>query len=156
MLWVGRRRAAARRRRAGTLGDDLTYTASTAAAVPGVADLWPATADGASARLGEALELAIDRRHDPAGPGAGADRRAVRGGPRRLAPSGADRAARPADAAAAAVDAVLAEQLDLEQVRATEGLSVYRNTAVRAACAGRRPPPVPATGETALRRRAGP
>ena len=44
------------------LGDDLAYTASTAQAVPGVADLWPATADGASERMADALTLALD--HD--------------------------------------------------------------------------------------------
>jgi GT2 family glycosyltransferase len=110
------------------LGDDLTYTASTAAAVPAVADLWPATGDGASPRLGEALQLAIDRDTTRLGRVLAPMSVQYVVAPRRLAPSGAAGGA----AAAGATDqlvAVLAEQLDMALVRGTQGMTVYRNTA---------------------------
>ena len=115
------------------LGDDLAYTAATAQAMPGVADLWPATSDGESERLGTALELALA--HDTTRLGRELAPMAV--GyvviPRRLAPDDDDARGAPAQQAAdRATDdlaAALAEQLDLEQVRLDAGLVVYRNTA---------------------------
>ncbi len=110
------------------LGDHLSYTASTGAAVPGVADLWPTTGDGASPRLGEAIQLALDR--DTARLGRVLAPMSVQYVvvPQQLTPSGPAGDA----AAAAATDqlvAVLAEQLDMAIVRGTQGLVVYRNTA---------------------------
>ena len=110
------------------LGDDLSYTASTGAAVPGIADLWPTTGEGASPRLGEAMELALGR--DTTRLGRVLAPMAVQyvAVPRQLAPSGDTGGA----AAAAATDelvAVLAEQLDMALVRGTQGLVIYRNTA---------------------------
>ena len=112
------------------LGDDLVYTASTRSAVPGVADLWPTTADGASDRLGDALELAIDQQTTRLGEvlaPLGVQFVAV---PRDLAPSDAADHDPAADAAAAALEGALAGQLDLQEVRDDRGLVVYRNTAV--------------------------
>jgi GT2 family glycosyltransferase len=110
------------------LGDRLSYTASTASVLPGVADLWPAISDGASERLGEALTLAMA--HDTARLGRlvapmGVEYVAV---PQRLAPShDAPLAAGPAPADAL-VEA-LGEQLDLERVRVDRSVVLYRNTA---------------------------
>jgi GT2 family glycosyltransferase len=115
------------------LGGDLAFTASTAQAVPGVADLWPATADGASARLGDALTLALD--HDTTRLGRVLAPMGVRyiAIPRRLAPGDdtvrATHAQVEADRAADALAGALAEQLDLQQVRIDPGLVLYRNTA---------------------------
>ncbi len=115
------------------LGDDLAYTAATAQAVPGVADLWPATADGASERLGEALTLALD--HDTTRLGRVLAPMGVRyiAVPRRLAPADDTSRTTPAqadaDRAADALTGALAEQLDLQQVRLDPGLVLYRNTA---------------------------
>jgi hypothetical protein len=97
--------------------------------VPGVADLWPATSDGASERLGEALELALARDTTRLGrvlAPLGVQYIAV---PQRLAPS--DTTSRPVAPAGptGALVGVLAEQLDLEQVRVDRGIVVYRNTA---------------------------
>jgi hypothetical protein len=107
----------------------VSYTASTGRAVPGVADLWPATSDGASERLGEALELALARDTTRLGrvlAPLGVQYIAV---PQRLAPS--DTTPRPAAPAGptGALVGVLAEQLDLEQVRVDRGIVLYRNTA---------------------------
>src|SRR5690606_36497809 len=49
VLWVGQSELLPGRD-GWPLGDHLAYTASTGAAVPGVADLWPTTAAGASER----------------------------------------------------------------------------------------------------------
>jgi hypothetical protein len=115
------------------LGADLAYTAATVQAVPGVADLWPATSDGASERLGDALQLALD--HDTTRLGRELAPMAVRyiAIPRRLAP-GDDRARtspaqQAADRAADELAGALAEQLDLEHVRLDTGIVLYRNTA---------------------------
>ncbi len=115
------------------LGEDLAYTAATGQAVPGVADLWPATADGASERLGDALALALE--HDTTRLGRvlapmGVQYIAV---PRRLAPADDTSRTTPpqvaADRAADDLAGALAEQLDLQQVRLDPGLVLYRNTA---------------------------
>jgi hypothetical protein len=111
------------------LDDDLSYTASTGSVLPGVADLWPAMGDGASPRLGEALELALARDTTRLGrllAPMGVQYVAV---PQRLAPSD-DTGRGPADSRVDAhlVD-VLAGQLDLEQVRVDRGIVLYRNTA---------------------------
>ena len=115
------------------LGEDLAYTAATGQAVPGVGDLWPATADGASERLGDALALALE--HDTTRLGRvlapmGVQYIAV---PRRLAPADAASRTTPpqvaADRAADDLAGALAEQLDLQQVRLDPGLVLYRNTA---------------------------
>jgi hypothetical protein len=107
----------------------VSYTASTGRAVPGVADLWPATSDGGSERLGEALELALARDTTRLGrvlAPLGVQYIAV---PQRLAPS--DTTPRPVAPAGptGALVGVLAEQLDLEQVRVDRGIVLYRNTA---------------------------
>lgn len=126
------------------LGDRLSYTASTASLMPGVADLWPAVSDGASERLGEALALALA--HDTARLGRllapmGVEYVAV---PQRLAPSDdASPASRPASADAL-VEA-LGEQLDLERVRVDRSVVLYRNTAsvpLRSVTGRGEPPPV--------------
>ena len=112
------------------LGDHLAYTASTRRAVPGVADLWPTTADGASERLGDALELALDQQTTRLGEQLaplGVQFVAV---PRQLAPSDATDHDAAADRAAAVLEGALAGQLDLQEVRDDRGLVVYRNTAV--------------------------
>ncbi len=115
------------------LGDDLAYTASTVQAVPGVADLWPATADGASERMADALTLALD--HDTTRLGRVLAPMGVRyiAVPRRLAPADDTPRTTPAqadaDRAADALAGALAEQLDLQQVRLDPGLVLYRNTA---------------------------
>jgi hypothetical protein len=114
------------------LGNSLAYTASTGAAVPGVADLWPATGAGASPRLGQALQLALDR--DTTRLGRVLAPMAVQyvAVPQRLAPS-ADDGGDAGDGAAAVatgeLTAALAEQLDMALVHGTQGLVVYRNTA---------------------------
>jgi GT2 family glycosyltransferase len=111
------------------LGGSLAYTASTSAAVPGVADLWPGTAESASERLGEALDLALDR--DTARLGRvlaplGVQYVAL---PERLGPSD-DRARAPAGGASVdELAGALAEQLDLERLRLERGIIVYRNLA---------------------------
>jgi GT2 family glycosyltransferase len=119
------------------LAEGLSYVAVDAA-TPGVGDLWPATGEGASDRLGEALEsaaggrtsrlgqmlapmgvhyLAVPRSPAPASAGpadAGDD-----DGPRRLAAPGAvDRL----------VDA-LDGQLDLQQIAVDDAVALYRNVA---------------------------
>jgi GT2 family glycosyltransferase len=112
------------------LDDRMSYTASTGAALPGVADLWPAVSNGASARLGEALALALA--HDTTRLGGvlapmGVQYVAV---PQRLAPSDETARDAPDDRVADALIGVLAEQLDLEQVRVDRGVVLYRNTAL--------------------------
>jgi hypothetical protein len=121
------------------LGDGLSYTARDEA-VPGVADLWPATGLGSSGRLGEALALAIDGQTSRLGrvlSPMGVQYVAV---PRALAPATAvertdDAADGPGSAAVApesAVDAligVLDGQLDLEQIAVDDALALYRNIA---------------------------
>jgi hypothetical protein len=128
------------------LGDRLSYTASTARVLPGVADLWPAISDGASERLGEALTLAMA--HDTARLGRlvapmGVEYVAV---PQRLAPShDAPLVAGPAPADAL-VEA-LGEQLDLERVRVDRSVVLYRNTAsapLRSVTDGDDPPQITA------------
>ncbi len=111
------------------LDERLSYTASTGHALPGVADLWPATADGRSARLGEALDLALARDTTRLGrvlAPMGVQYVAV---PQRLAPSDETRRTAPGDRAADDLIAVLAEQLDLQQVSVDRGVVLYRNTA---------------------------
>jgi hypothetical protein len=111
------------------LAGGLAYTASTSAAVPGVADLWPGTADGASERLGEALGLALD--HDTSRLGGVLAPLGVQYVvlPERLAPSD-DRARAPETRAAVEeLAGALAEQLDLERLRIERGIVVYRNLA---------------------------
>jgi hypothetical protein len=121
------------------LGGGLSYTARDAA-VPGVADLRPATGLGSSGRLGEALRLAVDGQTSKLGrvlAPMGVQYVAV---PRALAPATAvertDEAADgPGSAALApegAVDAlieVLDGQLDLEQIAVDDALALYRNVA---------------------------
>jgi GT2 family glycosyltransferase len=110
------------------LDDRLSYTASTSA-VPGVADLWPATSTGASTRLGQALDLALDHETTRLGrllAPMGVQYVAV---PQRLAPSDETPRAAPRDRAADELIDVLAEQLDLQQLRVDRGLLLYRNTA---------------------------
>ena len=114
------------------LGDHLAFTASTGSAVPGVADLWPTATDGASELLGEALALAVG--HETSRLGAELGPLGVRyiAVPRRLAPSDAGDHDPAADRAAAELEDALAQQLDLQEVRADRGLVVYRNTALAA------------------------
>lgn len=110
------------------LGDRLSYTASTTAVVPGVADRWPTMAGGASSRLGEALDLALSHRTSRLGrvlAPLGVQYVAV---PQRLAPSDHGGAATTGAAADELVGA-LAEQLDLQRVRVDRQLVLYRNTA---------------------------
>ncbi len=111
------------------LDERLSYTAATTSALPGVADLWPTTSEGASSRLGRALDLALARDTTRLGrvlAPMGVQYIAV---PQRLAPS--DDTPRPTQRNGAADDliAVLAEQLDLEQVRVDRGVVLFRNTA---------------------------
>jgi GT2 family glycosyltransferase len=111
------------------LDDGVSYTASTTTAVPGVADLWPATSDGASERLGQALDLALAHGTTRLGrvlAPMGVQYIAV---PLRLAPSDATPRPTAPDAVVGPLVDVLAEQLDLEQVRIDRGIVVYRNTA---------------------------
>jgi len=121
------------------LGDGLSYTARNAA-VPGVADLWPATGLGSSGRLGDALRLAVDGQTSKLGrvlAPMGVQYVAV---PRALAPAtavertddAADGRGSAAVAPVGAVDAlidVLDGQLDLEQVAVDDALALYRNVA---------------------------
>ncbi|HEX6420355.1 MAG TPA: glycosyltransferase [Acidimicrobiales bacterium] len=112
------------------LEDGLAWTAATDAAVPGVADLWPATARAAPAGAGHAVERALGGRTSRLG------RELAELGvqyvvvPLRLAPS-ADPAGAAGPGGDAAADLVggLAEQLDLERVRVEPTLAVYRNAA---------------------------
>jgi GT2 family glycosyltransferase len=121
------------------LGGGLSYTARDAA-VPGVADLWPATGLGSSGRLGEALRLATDGQTSKLGrvlAPMGVQYVAV---PRALAPASAVErtdggTAGPGPAAlapAGAVDELIEAfdgQLDLEQVAVDDALALYRNVA---------------------------
>lgn len=111
------------------LDERLSYTASARSVLPGVADLWPAITDSESARLGEALDLALAR--DTARLGGelaplGVQYVAV---PQRLAPSDQTRRTAPGDRVADELIAALSEQLDLQQVRVDRGVVLYRNTA---------------------------
>jgi GT2 family glycosyltransferase len=111
------------------LGDHLSYTASAGRAVPGVADLWPATSGEGARRLGDALAIAVDGGTTRLGgmlAPLGVQYVAV---PLRLAPS--DERPRSATAAHATerVVASLAEQLDLERLGVDRNLVIYRNTA---------------------------
>jgi GT2 family glycosyltransferase len=111
------------------LDDQLSFTASTTSAVPGVAELWPATSGGASSRLGDALELALARDTNRLGrvlAPMGVQYVAV---PGRLAPSDETPRDTARDRVADELVSVLAEQLDLEQVRIDRGIVLYRNTA---------------------------
>lgn len=140
------------------LGDRLVFTASTGAALPGVADLWPAVAGGASGRLGDALRLALDRETSRLGrvlAPLGVQYVAV-----PLAPAPSSGAAGPVPGEVAALVDVLAGQLDLERVPASRELVLYRNTemaSLRSATTGPVPEehvPVapPAPGDTARSR----
>jgi hypothetical protein len=128
------------------LDDRLSYTAATASVLPGVADLWPATSDGASERLGEALALAMA--HDTARLGRllapmGVEYVAV---PQRLAPSH-DAPVVAGSAPADALVEALGEQLDLERMRVDRSVVLYRNTAaapLRSVFDGHEPPRVTA------------
>ncbi len=124
------------------LGDRLSYTASTARLMPGVADLWPALSEGASERLGQALSLAIA--HDTARLGRllapmGVEYVAV---PQRLAPSD-DTPPAPGPAPADDLVEALGEQLDLERMRVDRSVVLYRNTVpapLRSVTDGAEPP----------------
>ncbi len=112
------------------LDDHLAYTASTGAAVPGVGDLWPATAAGASDRLGDALDLARRRATSRLGrvlAPLGVRYVAV---PRHRAPTDDLPADPAADRAVDELVTALSEQLDLEQVGVDRGIVVFRNTVV--------------------------
>jgi GT2 family glycosyltransferase len=111
------------------LDDDLAFTAGTGHAVPDVADLWPATAGGASPRLGTALERAVDGETARLGRELAPYAVQFVAVPRGSAPSDTVPHDAAADAAAAGLLGALAEQLDLQQVRDDRGLTVYRNTA---------------------------
>jgi hypothetical protein len=111
------------------LGDHLSYTASAGRAVPGVADLWPATSGDGARRVGDALATAVDGGTTRLGgmlAPLGVQYVAV---PLRLAPS--DQRPRSATAARASDEVVasLAEQLDLERLGVDRKLVLYRNTA---------------------------
>lgn len=127
VLWVGQSELLPGRD-GWPLGDHLAYTASTGAAVPGVADLWPTTAAGASERLGDALDLARRRATSRLGrvlAPLGVQYVAV---PRHRAPTDDLPADPAADRAADELVTALSEQLDLEQVGVDRGVVVFRNT----------------------------
>jgi GT2 family glycosyltransferase len=119
------------------LDGELAYTASTGAAVPGVADLWPTTARGAAGSLVQVVEQARARDTSRLGQALAPLGVLYVAVPLRLAPS-----AEPAPAGAAggteADDLVgaLAEQLDLQRVRVESTLVVYRNTAAEPGAGG--------------------
>ncbi|HEX5365567.1 MAG TPA: hypothetical protein VFW63_02740, partial [Acidimicrobiales bacterium] len=142
------------------LGHHLVYTAATGRAVPGVADLWPATGDGASERLGATLSRAMDEGTTRLGAALAPEAVLFVAVPRSLAPSDHVVPDPAADRAAASLEVVLASQLDLEEVYDDRGLVVYRNTAAlplrTAAPAGRRGRPVPVLGGDAERGATGP
>jgi GT2 family glycosyltransferase len=105
--------------------DGLTY-ATSLEGTRQVRDLWPGHPDGATPRLGEALDLAADGRTTRLG--------------RLLAPMAVQYVAVPlrpapspyAEPAGADTDALveaLGSQLDLEQVRVDEGVALFRNRA---------------------------
>ncbi|HEX6423715.1 MAG TPA: glycosyltransferase [Acidimicrobiales bacterium] len=112
------------------LDGDLAYTASTAAAVPGVPDLWPSTARGAAGDLDRAVARA--RAGDTSRLGQALAPLGVRyvAVPLRLAPSAEPPPAAVAGGATGDLVGALAAQLDLERVRVEPTLAVYRNTAV--------------------------
>src|SRR5690606_35333109 len=127
VLWVGQSELLPGRD-GWPLGDHLAYTASTGAAVPGVADLWPTTAAGASERLGDALDLARRRATSRLGrvlAPLGVQYVAVS---RHRAPTDDLPADPAADRAADELVTALSEQLDLEQVGVDRGVVVFRNT----------------------------
>jgi GT2 family glycosyltransferase len=138
VLWVGDP-AVLPGGQAWELDDGLSYTAL-GAAMPGVADLWPATGLGSSDRLGEALRLASAGQTSKLGrmlAPMGVQYVAV---PHGLAPASAversDGSSRGSGSAtlasAGAVDRwvqVLDGQLDLEQIAVDDALALYRNVA---------------------------
>jgi hypothetical protein len=138
VLWVGDP-AVLPGGQAWELEGGLSYTAVDAA-MPGVADLWPATGLGSTGRLGEALGLATGGQTSKLGrvlAPMGVQYLAV---PRALAPASAvertvgasDGRGSAALAPAGAVDRlieVLDGQLDLEQIAVDDALALYRNVA---------------------------
>ncbi|MGH9230002.1 MAG: glycosyltransferase, partial [Acidimicrobiales bacterium] len=138
VLWVGDP-AVMPGGQAWELEDGLSYTAVDAA-MPGIADLWPATGLGSSDRLGEGLRLATSGQTSRLGrvlAPLGVQYVAV---PRALAPAsavertdGAPAGPWPAPLAPeGAVDGLIEAldgQLDLEQVAVDAALALYRNVA---------------------------
>jgi GT2 family glycosyltransferase len=105
--------------------DGIRYTTSLEGGL-GVRDLWPGPADGATARVTEALDIAVDRRTTRLG--------------RLLAPLGVQYIAVPERAAPSpytddqhplprSMSTALGAQLDLELMDLEPAMTVYRNTA---------------------------
>ena len=138
VLWVGDP-AVLPGGQAWELDGGLSYTAMDAA-MPGVADLWPATGLGSSGRLADALGLATSGQTSKLGrvlAPMGVQYVAV---PRALAPASAvertdgasagqgPAALAPAGAVAGLIE-VLDGQLDLQQIAVDDALALYRNVA---------------------------
>ncbi|HET6833166.1 MAG TPA: glycosyltransferase [Acidimicrobiales bacterium] len=138
VLWVGDP-AVLPGGQAWELDDGLSYTAIDAA-MPGVADLWPATGLGSSGRLADALGQATSGQTSKLGrvlAPMGVQYVAV---PRALAPASAvertggasdgpgSAAMAPAGAVAGLIE-VLDGQLDLQQIAVDDALALYRNVA---------------------------
>src|SRR5690606_36163360 len=110
------------------IGGGVAWAAATGAAVPGTADLWPATGRAAPADVGDAVARALGGRTSRLGrelAPLGVQYVVV---PLRLAPS-ADPTVEASRGAAADLGGALAQQLDLQRVRVEPSLAVYRNAA---------------------------
>jgi len=103
---------------------DMAY--ATSDGLPEVHDLWPGRLDAATARIGESVDLAVDRQTTRLGRLLAPMAVQYVVVPERLAPSPFTADERPA---ASGLLAVLGGQLDLERIDVDSAVVIYRNTA---------------------------
>jgi hypothetical protein len=108
----------------GAATGDMAY--ATSEGLPEVHDLWPGRLDAATARIGEAIDLAVDRQTTRLGRLLAPMAVQYVVVPERLAPSPFTGQERPA---APELLAALGGQLDLERVDVDSAVVIYRNTA---------------------------